>query len=112
MRSDTTAAPNGIERVQTGVRMEKRLVKVLRAVAELRDLALGELLEKLVHDAFAGRPAFEESALPSIRALMRIYGMDPGSRAGAPSGSRRGWQRAETGRSDRLQRAGSRGRSR
>lgn len=77
MRSRTTAAPNPIDRVQTGVRMEKRLVKVLKAIAELRDLALGELLEELVQDAFAGRHYFEESALPSIRELARIYGLDP-----------------------------------
>jgi predicted DNA-binding ribbon-helix-helix protein len=76
MRSRAPATPDSVDRVQTGVRMEKRLVKVLKAVAELRDLALGELLEELVHDAFAGRHYFEESALPSIRELMRIYGMD------------------------------------
>jgi len=66
-----------IDRVQTGVRMERRLVKVLKAIAELRDLALGELLEDLVRDAFAGRHPFEESALPSIRELSRIYGLAP-----------------------------------
>jgi predicted DNA-binding ribbon-helix-helix protein len=77
MRTRTTTAPNGIERVQTGVRMERRLVKVLKAVAELRDLALGELLEELVRDSFAGRHYFEESALPSIRELARIYGLEP-----------------------------------
>jgi len=76
MRTTATVAANGIDRVQTGVRMERRLVKVLKAVAELRDLALGELLENLVQDAFAGRHYFEESALPSIRELMRIYGLD------------------------------------
>jgi len=70
-------APEPIHRVQTGVRMEKHLVKVLKAVAELRDLALGELLEELVRDAFAGRQYFQESALPSIRELARIYGLDP-----------------------------------
>lgn len=53
--------------------MEKRIVKVLKAIAELRDLALGELL---VRDAFAGRRYFEESALPSIRELSRIYGLE------------------------------------
>jgi len=70
-------ARSEVDRVQTGVRMERRLVKVLKAVAELRDLALGELLEELVRDAFAGRQSFEESALPSIRELARIYGLEP-----------------------------------
>jgi len=66
----------GPARDQTGVRMERRLVKVLKAVAELRDLSLGELLEELVQDAFSGRQYFEESTLPSIRELARIYGLD------------------------------------
>jgi hypothetical protein len=73
-----------VDRVQTGVRMERRMVKVLKAVAELRDLALGELLEELVRDAFAGRHPFEESALPSIRELSRIYGLDPEAVAATP----------------------------
>ena len=46
---------DGKERVQAGVRLEKRLVKVLKALAELYDLSLGELMEDLVRDAFAGR---------------------------------------------------------
>ena len=71
-----TGAPQ-IDRVRTGVRMQRHLVKVLKAIAELRDLSLGELLEELVRDAFAGRHPFEESALPSIRELARIYGLEP-----------------------------------
>jgi predicted DNA-binding ribbon-helix-helix protein len=76
MRSNAVQVADRIERVQTGVRMEKRIVNVLKAIAELRDLALGELLEELVQDAFAGRRYFEESALPSIRELSRIYGLE------------------------------------
>jgi len=37
-----------VERVQTGVRMEKRLLKVLKALAEYNDLTLGDLLEGIV----------------------------------------------------------------
>jgi predicted DNA-binding ribbon-helix-helix protein len=33
-----------IERVQTGVRMEKRLLKVLKGLAEYHDMSLGDLL--------------------------------------------------------------------
>jgi len=68
------AAPG---RVQTGVRMEKRMVKVLKALAELRDQSLGELLESLVHDAFAGRLAFSEAGLVKARELMGISDVDP-----------------------------------
>jgi hypothetical protein len=66
-----------VNRVQTGVRLEKRLVKVLKALAELQDLSLGEFMENLVHRAFTGQQAFEEPALVQVRELMRIYGMDP-----------------------------------
>src|ERR1035438_3861628 len=37
-----------VERVQTGVRMEKRLLKVLKAFADYHDLTLGDLLEGIV----------------------------------------------------------------
>jgi hypothetical protein len=66
-----------LERVQTGVRMEKRLVKVCKALAQLHDLSLGEFLENLVHDAFAGRQPFSEAALAQAAELMRIYGLPP-----------------------------------
>jgi hypothetical protein len=69
---------DGQERVQTGVRLEKRLVKTLKAVAELHDLSLGDLVERLVHRAFAGQPAFDEPALAQVRELMGIYGLEPG----------------------------------
>jgi predicted DNA-binding ribbon-helix-helix protein len=50
--------PRIIERVQTGVRMEKRLLKVLKALAEFHDLTLGDLLEGIVLHAFDGKSAF------------------------------------------------------
>ena len=37
--------PVEVERVQTGVRMEKRMLKVLKAIAEQKDMTLGDLLE-------------------------------------------------------------------
>jgi hypothetical protein len=64
------------ERVQTGVRMEKRLVKVLKALAELYDLSLGDLLEGIVLHAFAGRAPFSAESLGRIAELERIYGLD------------------------------------
>jgi len=70
------------ERVQTGVRMEKRLVKVLKALAELHDLTLGDLLEGIVLHAFAGRIPISATALGRIAELERIYGLGAGSPAG------------------------------
>jgi hypothetical protein len=70
-----------VERVQTGVRMEKRLVKVLKALAELYDLSLGDLLEGIVLHAFDGRAPFSEESLRRIADLKRIYGLDLDARA-------------------------------
>ena len=44
-----------VERVQTGVRMEKRLLKVLKGLAELKDLTLGDLLEGIILHAFENK---------------------------------------------------------
>jgi len=64
-----------VERVQTGVRMEKRLLKVLKALAELKDLSLGDLLEGIVLHAFEGKAPFSKESLAQIRELKKIYGM-------------------------------------
>jgi len=64
-----------VERVQTGVRMEKRLLKVLKAFAELKDLTLGDLLEGIVLHAFEGKAPFSRQSLGQIAELRKIYGM-------------------------------------
>jgi hypothetical protein len=73
-----TTTPNRIpvERTQTGVRMEKRLLKVLKALAELKDLSLGDLLEGIVLHAFDGKVAFSPETLAQIGELRRVYGLD------------------------------------
>lgn len=65
-----------LERVQTGVRLEKRLVKVLKALAEHRDMSLGDLIEGIVLHAFEGRVAFTRETLGVIEQLKRIYGLE------------------------------------
>ncbi len=71
-----------VERVQTGVRMEKRLVKVLKGLAELKDLSLGDLLEGIVLHAFDGKASpFSDQTLRQIADLKRIYGLDLDARA-------------------------------
>ena len=65
-----------VERVQTGVRIEKRLLKVLKALAEYHDLSLGDLLEGIVLHAFEGKCAFEKKSLTLIADLRRIYGLE------------------------------------
>jgi len=70
-----------VERVQTGVRMEKRLLKVLRALADYHDLTLGDLLEGIVLHAFDGKCAFEPASLQSIKEFKALYGLDLDSRS-------------------------------
>jgi hypothetical protein len=70
-----------IQRIQTGVRMEKRMVKVLKALAEYHDLSLGDLLEGIVLHAFENKPPFSEDSLQRIAQLKLVYGMDYGAEA-------------------------------
>jgi hypothetical protein len=65
-----------IERVQTGVRMEKRLLKVLKGLAELKDLSLGDLIEGIVLHAFEGKAPFTAETLRQIADLKKIYGLN------------------------------------
>ncbi len=68
--------PIVVERVQTGVRMEKRLLKVLKAVAELKEMTLGDLLEGIVLHAFEGKLVpFSPQTLKEIEQFKAIYGM-------------------------------------
>ncbi len=64
-----------VERVQTGVRMEKRLLMVLKAFAELKDITLGDLLEGIVLHAFEGKAPFSKESLAQIDDLKKIYGL-------------------------------------
>ena len=64
-----------VERVQTGVRIEKRLLKVLKAVADLKDMTLGDLLEGIVLHAFEGKVPFSEQTLKEIEQLRSLYSM-------------------------------------
>ncbi|HJQ39556.1 MAG TPA: hypothetical protein VKB93_20630 [Thermoanaerobaculia bacterium] len=65
-----------IERQQTGVRMEKRLVKVLKGLAEYHDISLGDLLEGIVLHAFDGKTPFKKESLQKIGELRKVYGLD------------------------------------
>jgi hypothetical protein len=66
-----------VERVQTGVKIEKRILKVLKATAEIHDLTLGDLLEGIVLHAFEGKAPFtSDESIERIAALKQIYGLD------------------------------------
>src|SRR2546427_10368097 len=65
-----------VERIQTGVRLEKRLLKVLKGLAEYHDMTLGDLLEGIVLHAFDGKHPFSEDTRQRIADLKRIYKLD------------------------------------
>jgi len=74
-----------VERVQLGVRMEKKLVKVLKGLAEFNGVSLGQLLENIVLHTFEPVPGDEgescasphgKKALQVIEDLKRIYDFD------------------------------------
>ncbi|MCP4213161.1 MAG: hypothetical protein GY765_00825 [bacterium] len=65
-----------IERVQTGVRMEKRTLKVLKGLAEYLDMSFGDLLEGIVLHAFDGKLPFSEKTRQKIEDLKKVYDLD------------------------------------
>ena len=68
--------PVVVERVQTGVRLEKRMLKVLKAVAEQKEITLGDLLEGIVLHAFEGKVVpFSPQTLKDIEQFKSLYGM-------------------------------------
>ncbi|HEX7678953.1 MAG TPA: hypothetical protein VF713_12565 [Thermoanaerobaculia bacterium] len=64
-----------IERAQTGMRIEKRILKVLKAMAEVHDMSLGDLIEGIVLHAFEGKAPFGRESLKKIADLKKIYGL-------------------------------------
>lgn len=65
-----------IERAQTGLRIEKSLLKVLKATAEYCDMTLGDLIEGIVLHAFEGKRPFSEETRRTIAEFKRLYGCD------------------------------------
>lgn len=70
-----------VERVQTGVRIEKRLLKVMKALAEYHDLTLGDLIEGIVLHAFEGKSSFGNDSLKLIAELKSVYHLDLDARS-------------------------------
>ena len=65
-----------IERSQTGVRIETRLLKVMKALAEYLDMSLGDLIEGIVLHSFEGRPPFSAETAAKIQQLKAVYGLE------------------------------------
>jgi len=71
-----------ISRILVGVRIEPRLVKVMKALAELHDCALGELIERVIWNAMDGGSLFAEKSgrisadtRQQIQSLKQVYGV-------------------------------------
>ena len=65
-----------IERTQTGLRIEKRLLKVLKGLAEYHDISLGDLVEGIVLHAFEGKAPFGKDSRKKIAELRKVYDLD------------------------------------
>ncbi len=80
-----------VERVQTGVRIEKRLLKATKGLAEYFDMSLGELLETILRHALDGKaPPFGPADLRAIEELKRVYRVEPETEtAGRAAAARR-----------------------
>ncbi|MGR3622634.1 hypothetical protein [Pseudophaeobacter sp.] len=71
-----TKTPKKIERAQTGVRIEKRVLKVLKAVAARNEMGLGDLIEGIVLHSFEGKPPFGADTLDFISQMKAAYDLD------------------------------------
>jgi hypothetical protein len=65
-----------IERAQTGVRIEKRILKVLKGFAGYHDISLGDLIEGIVLHSFDGKAPFSGKSLKKIEQLKKVYNLD------------------------------------
>ncbi|MCX7719092.1 MAG: hypothetical protein N2111_11925 [Candidatus Sumerlaeaceae bacterium] len=82
-RAAERQSPATPKRILVGVRLEPRLVKVMKGLAELRDVSLGELIEEVFMAAMEGSNAFAEKGgrlsaetRQRIAGLKQVYGLD------------------------------------
>ena len=64
-----------VERAQTGFRMERGLLKVLKGLAEYHDVSLGDLVEGIVLHAFEGKSPLGAHSLAVVEQLKAVYGV-------------------------------------
>ncbi len=66
----------GITRVQTGIRIEKHILKVLKALAAELEISLGDLIEGIVLHSFEGKNPFSQHTLAFIETMRQAYGLE------------------------------------
>ena len=65
-----------VKRVQTGLRVERRLLKVMKGLAEYHDITLGDLVEGIVLHVFEGKQPLGKESLQVVSRLRKVYGLD------------------------------------
>ncbi len=81
-RKTSKARPAGdrerrlVERVQTGLRIEKRILKVLKGLAEYHEISVGDLVEGIVLHVFEGKLPLGEESQGVVRRLREVYKLD------------------------------------
>ena len=65
-----------VDRVQTGVRIEKRVLKILKSVSAFLEISLSDLLEGMILHNFEGRAPFGVETLALIATLRKAYALD------------------------------------
>lgn len=70
-----TEPGKSVTRVQTGVRIERRILKVLKMIAAEKEMSLGDLLEGIVLHAFEGKAAFGPETLKRIARAKEAAGL-------------------------------------
>lgn len=65
-----------VQRVQTGIRIEKRILKVLKGLSERLDMSLGDLLEGMTLHCFEGKLPFSDKTIEKIKMLKDVYELD------------------------------------
>lgn len=68
-----------IERVQTGIRIEKKLLKVLKGLAEHLDITVGDLVEGMALHCFESKPPFSNETCQKIEQLKSVYDLKIGA---------------------------------
>ncbi len=75
-RSRPAHTPRAVVRVQTGIRIERRILKVLKGIAEYHDLSVGDFLEGILLHVFEGKQPLHRPTLQKIAELKKVYDLD------------------------------------
>jgi hypothetical protein len=61
--------------VARGLTIDRNILKVLKALAELEEASLGELMGRMFLHALEGTQPFSDETLATIAKLKQIYGL-------------------------------------